>query len=353
LVTFANAFPAAQAAGSLSPYSVDHDFSNAYVQDWNFNVQQRLGKNYGLMAGYFGNKATDLRTALNTNQFIPGTSLRPFPALAATSPIDPGAALGNIYNWESAGNSTYDALWVSATKRLANGLQFNAYYSWSKAIDYTSLSSEPSYVGGVAVQDSTNLRGDRGPADFDARHRFVFSSLYELPFKKNRAIEGWQFAIVNTLQSGNPVNIATTNGSFTGLTSTLRPDILGNVPTGIGSAPNGNPQYFPSLACTTPTAGCLFLPVNGFGDLGRNVLVGPGLENVDFSLIKHTRLTEKFSTEFRADAFNIFNHPNFGQPNRIVSTAAGNTFGQISSTRTAVGDFGSSRQIQLALKLIF
>ena len=91
----------------------------------------------------------------------------------------------------------------------------------------------------------------------------------------------------------------------------------------------------------------------GFGSAGRNTIVGPGLEDVDLSLYKDTRITERMKAQFRADTFNLFNHPNFGQPNRIVSTAPGNSFGQITSTRAAVGDSGSSRQIQLALKLIF
>ena len=87
--------------------------------------------------------------------------------------------------------------------------------------------------------------------------------------------------------------------------------------------------------------------------MGRNAIFGPGFVNVDLALYKDTRITERVKAQFRADTFNILNHPNFGQPNRVVSTAAGNTFGQISATRSPVGDAGSSRQIQLAMKLIF
>jgi hypothetical protein len=135
----------------------------------------------------------------------------------------------------------------------------------------------------------------------------------------------------------------------------MRPNILGPVPVGIGSAANGNPQYFPSLGCTVaaPTANCLFQVPTGFGNLGRNTIVGPGFEDVDLAVYKDTRITERVKAQFRADTFNIFNHPNFGQPSRTVSVAANNTFGQISSTRSPIGDSGSSRQIQLALKLIF
>jgi hypothetical protein len=350
-VTFANAFTAAAAAGSLAPWTVVHDFTSAYVQDYNFNIQQQVTNDLGIMAGYIGNKATHLRMLRNINQFLPGTTARPYPTLAASSPIDPGAGLGNIYQWESDGNSNYNALWITATKRMAKHLEFQASYTFSKAIDYQSLSS----IGAPTLQNSYDMRNDRGLADFDARHRFVFSGIYELPFSGNRAVSGWTFALISTLQSGNPVNLITTS-TFSGTANTIRPNYLGGpIPVGIGSAPNGNPQYFPGAACTATaiTPGCIFQVPAGFGNLGRNVIIGPGFEDQDFSLYKDTKITEKTTIEFRSDFFNIFNHPNFGQPNRFVSTAPGNSFGQITSTRSPVGDAGSSRQIQLALKFIF
>ncbi len=353
-VTFTNALTAAKAAGSLNPVSVAHDFITPTVQSWNFNIQQQLTSDLGLMVGYFGNKGTHLRTALNINQFLPGTSIRPYPVLAAGS-IAAGTGLGNITQWQSIGNSEYNGLWITATKRLSKNLQFNTSYTWSKSMDETSYNT-PGNVWGTntPMQDSNNLRADHAPSDFDVRHRFVFSGIYELPFKGNRAVEGWQFATVAQLQSGNPIDIVTTNTSYTGVANALRPNILGPVPTGIGSAANGNPQYFPALTCgLTATPGCLFQVPAGFGNMGRNAIVGPGFENIDFALYKTTKITERVSAQFRADSFDLFNHPNFAQPNRIVSTAAINTFGQISATRAPVGDAGSARQIQLALRLIF
>ncbi|PWU08758.1 MAG: hypothetical protein C5B51_07355 [Terriglobia bacterium] len=353
-VTFTNALSAAKAAGSLAPNSVAYDFTTPTVQSWNFNIQQQVTSDLGVMVGYFGNKGTHLRTALNINQFIPGTSIRPYPVLSASS-IAAGTPLGNITQWESIGNSEYNGLWVTATKRLSKGLQLNSSYTWSKSMDETSYNS-PGNVWGVntPMQDSNNLRAEHAPSDFDVRHRFVISGIYELPFKGNRAVQGWQFSIAAQLQSGNPIDIITTNTSYTGVANALRPNILGQVPVGIGSAANGNPQYFPALTCNTlATAGCLFQVPPGFGSMGRNAIVGPGFEDIDLSFYKDTRITERLKAQFRADTFNLFNHPNFAQPNRTVSTAAGNTFGQISATRSPVGDSGSSRQIQLALKLIF
>lgn len=352
-VTFQNALTAAKAAGSLAPNAVASDFKTPYVQSWNFNIQQQLGSTVGLMVGYFGNKGTDLRTALNINQFLPGTTLRPFPALSASS-IAPGSALGNITQWQSIGNSEYNGLWITATKQVSHGLQLQANYTWSKTMDETSYNSPGNVWGSnTPMQDSRNLRNEHAPADFDVRHRFTFSGIYQLPFKGNRAVEGWQISLINQVQSGNPIEIVT-GSTFNGVSNTIRPNILGPVPVGIGSAANGNPQYFPALTCNVPaTAGCLFQVPTGFGDMGRNLLVGPGLENLDMALYKDTRITERLTAQFRADTFNLFNHPNFAQPGRIVSTAATSTFGQITATRAPIGDSGSSRQIQLAVKLIF
>jgi hypothetical protein len=348
-VTFANAFTASQAAGSLAPNAVVSNFTNDYVQTYNLNIQQQVASGFSVMAGYFGNKGTHLRTARNVNQFLAGTTVRSYPALSTASPIDPGATLGNIYQWESDGNSEYNALWITAEKRLSHNLQFQASYTFSRSIDETSLNSQS---GTVSLQDSNNIRGDRGLSDFDARHRFVLSGIYQLPFKGNRAVEGWNIAMIQTLQSGNPVNNITTS-TYTGTPNTVRPNILGAVPVGIGSAANGNPQYFPSATCVAAAPGCLFQVPTAFGDLGRNAIIGPGFEDLDLSLYKDTKITEKTMVEFRADAFNILNHPDFGQPNRTVSTAPSNSFGQITSTRFPVGDTGSSRQLQLALKVIF
>ena len=156
-------------------------------------------------------------------------------------------------------------------------------------------------------------------------------------------------AIINTLQSGNPVNIITTS-TYTGSANTIRPNVTGPVATGLGSAFNGNPQYWPACG---PGLTCPFALPTAFGSLGRNAIIGPGFEDVDFSLIKKTKITERLAMEIRSDFFNIMNHANFNQPNRSFATGANNAFGQITSTRSPTGDAGSSRQVQLAMKLTF
>jgi len=327
-IRFDNAIQVAQPAG-LAPATVDHAFNNAYVQSWNLNVQHELTPELGLMVGYFGSKGTHLILRRNLNQFVNG--VRPYAALSMTSPILPGVALGNITQVESSGISNYNALWVSANKRLTSGLQFNASYTWSKSIDYNSLSSQ-----GIVVQNSNDLRGDRGLSDFDARNRFVLSALYELPFKRNQILEGWQFAAIVQSQSGSPVNIVTTNSTVTGVVNTLRPDVSGPV-TIFGNVE----RWFDTSA---------FTPVERFGNLGRNVVIGPTFNNVDFSIFKTILLTETTRFQFRAEFFDLFNHPNFGQPGNVAGTQS---FGRITSTRFPSGESGSSRQLQFAVKLLF
>jgi hypothetical protein len=243
----------------------------------------------------------------------------------------PGTALGNITQVESTGVSSYNALWLTANRRLARGLQFNASYTFSKSLDCNSLSSQ-----GVVVQNSYDLRGDHGLSDFDTRHRFVLSAIYELPIQGNKFVEGWQLAAIVQSQSGNPVNIVTSISAVNGVANTLRPDVTGPINI-IGDVDR---WFDPSV----------FTPVGRFGNLGRNVVIGPRFDNVDFSIIKNTKIGERMRAQFRAEFFDLFNHANFGQPGASVSSA---DFGRITNTRFPTGESGSSRQVQFALKLMF
>ena len=361
---------------TISPSSSDPEFNNGYIQSWNLNVQRELRQGLAVTAGYFGSKGTHLRITRNLNQTFLNAALSPvrrFPALSPNSPISPGVPLLNITFREGTSNSNYNALWVTANKRMGKGLQFNASYTFSKSIDYNSQSSQ-----GVTVQDSYNLRGDRGLSDFDARHRFVVSGLYELPFKGNQLKEGWQLSFIEQSQSGNPVTLLAGNvgavgaapsanaNSLTGL-ATLRPDINGPLTISPTAAASGiGVQWFPNLVCdprpggSCPSGSVVVLPVQfisgktiyHFGSLGRNVVIGPGFNNTDLSLIKRTKLGEHQMIEFRWEVFDVLNHANFGQPGRTAQVGS-TTFGVITNTRFPTGDSGSSRQMQFALKYKF
>jgi hypothetical protein len=353
LSTFGTLVTDAAAAG-LSPAAIDTHFKNAYVQSWNLNLQHSFTPTLGMMIGYFGSKGTHLNLAINENQTFSDGKTRPFPTLSLSSPILPGAKVGNINENISGGNSNYNALWVTGTKHLSHGLQFDASYTWSKSLDYNSRNFQ-----GVTVQNSLDPRADYGLSDFDARHRFVISSLYELAFKGHRILEGWRLSGILQLQSGNPLNVTFASSKLTG-TATLRPDLLATpvIVNQINSS--GFIQWFaPNSVCdpngVCPSGAQFELPTAGglhFGDMHRNSVIGPNFKNLDFSITKVTKITERISNEFRVEAFDILNRPNFGNPG-LTAQVGSSSFGVIKSTRFPTGDSGSARQLQFGMKLIF
>lgn len=362
---------AATVAGpsGLAPTTIDPNFDNPYVQSYNLNIEEQLTPSTGLTVGYIGSKGTHLRIARNINQLelVGGALVRPFPKVSSTSPFKAGANLGNITDLTSGANSNYNALLVELNRRLAHGLQLISSYTYSKSIDDNSLNSQ-----GTILQNSLDLANSRGLSDFDARHRFVLSGFYELPFRNNRLTSGWEVGTIVQAQTGNPLNVTTSIANFTGTSPLvagggLRPDLLAPITiTGNPAQWFSNPLVCTESAqtgitqplCSSPAgAGAAFaLPVGAtpagdhFGNLGRNALRGPSFVNTDLSLVKNTKLTERLNLQFRTEAFDVFNHPNFGNPNL---NAQSGTFGRITSTRFPPGDFGSARQLQLSLKLMF
>jgi carboxypeptidase family protein len=326
-IAIADALATAQPIG-LAPATVDPRYTNASLRSWNVNVQRQLGRNVAAWAGYFGSRGRNLRITRNINQPVNG--VRPFAALSSSSPILPGTPLGNIMQVESSGFSSYNGLWVSATSRRSHGLQLDVSYTLSKSLDTNSLNSS-----GFAVQDSYDIANQYGLSDFDARHRFLLSAIYELRFGDRAWAGGWQLAAIVQSQSGNPVNIVTSNSTLNGVPNTVRPDVI--APIRITGTVE---QWF------DPSA---FVAVDRLGNLGRNVVIGPAFHNTDLSLSKNARL-QACELQFRVDVFDVFNHPNFGPPGNIVGSPS---FGRITRTRLPTGEGGSSRQIQLALKLSF
>ena len=327
-ISIHNAIETTRAAG-LSPATIDPEFRNALVQSWNVNIQRQLSSGVAATVGYFGSAGRHLRISRNINQPIDG--VRPFTSLSLASPILPGTALGNITQVTSDGFSSYHAMVMSATKRLSRGLQFTTSYTWSKSLDTNSLNSS-----GFAVQNSYDIRNQYGLSDFDARHRFVLSGTYELPFTGHPLIRGWQLAAIVQSQSGNPINIVTSNSSLNGTPNTVRPDVTGPVRI-VGSVD----RWFDTS---------VFVPVDRFGNLGRNVVIGPPFHNTDLSVIKNFQPGAGTRLQFRADIFDLFNYANLGPPGNIVGSP---TFGKISRTRFSTGEAGSSRQIQLAMRVWF
>jgi len=352
-IRLSNAANTALASG-LAPNSVDPNFASGRMQTWNVNVERQIGASLGVMAGYFGSHGDRLRITRNLNQFVNG--VRPYPTLSPTSPILPGNPLGNIVETDSLGWSDYKGLWLTANQRVREGLQFNASYTLAKSTDTNSLST-----AAIVVQDSNNIGDSEGLSDFDVRHRFSINAIYELPFKGNRAKEGWQLSVVTQAQTGSPLNVVTGINTFNGVNNTLRPDLVGD------AAILGSPtQWFNNSVCdpriATGAGSCssssvFALPVSAggafhFGNLARNGVIGPGFSNTDFSVIKNLDLSGSARLQFRIEVFNLFNQANLGLPGRIA-TVGSTAFGVITNTRFPTGDSGSARQVQFAIKALF
>ena len=345
-IPLANLYGSAGASG-IGISGVQRDLRNAYTETFNLNVQQELPFGVAASIGYYGSVGKHLRTPLNINQ-PNAAGVRPFRAVSATSPISPGANISgvNITQVSSIGMSNYNAMWITLRKAFRSGLNFNFNYNYSKSMDTGSLS-------GTVLQDATRPFLNYGPSDYDTANRISFNAVYQLPFKGNRLIEGWQLSGISQWQTGNPLNVTTTS-TFTGTSGVLHPNLLAPVQYAKVRASASTVQWFTPSVCTAlATANCTFqIPTTGFGNLSRNALRGPGFADTDFSIEKNTALTERIKFQVRADAFDIFNHPSFGNPG-TSATVGSTSFGIISSTRFPVGDLGSSRQLQIIGKIIF
>ena len=338
-VNLANPFNLPAGTGSAIA-AVDPNFKSAVVFSYNLNIQRELAGTV-FQVGYVGSQGRHLRLTGDANQGING--------------VRPISGFSSITVQESVSNSNYNGLWLSANRRLARGLTFSASYTFSKSIDNNSVgSSNPQ------IQNFYAIGAERALSDFDARQRFVLSGVYQLPFHADgtfsrRLVEGWTVSPIVNLQSGNPFS------PIVALTRTVTPGVAPTPGLTYNSGslegfdrPDyvpGQPLYLNNRSPSQWLNPIAFVRHNlGFGNAGRNILTAPGLQDVDVALSKDTRVKERVSLQFRAESFNIMNHPNFGQP---VNSFTAATFGQIIQTRTTRGDLGSSRQIQLGLKLLF
>jgi len=349
-------FPSAQApisienpwpAGQVAPvpptgFGYDPALRTTYAQQWNFSTEADLGHGVIVEAGYFGTKGTKLLGARDINQ--PDAS----PQMPNLRPL---VFYSDINLTEASFNSIYHSLQTKLQCRLQSGLTGLFSYTWSKSIDNAS-SYFPSASDANYPQDSNNVAAERGLSSFDLRHRFSGSFVYELPFGKGKRmggnLEGWQGAVVSgwqlnsivTLQTGQPFTVAlpgefdnsNTGRAFLGFGAGDRPNVIGNP---VLSNPDAQ-GWFDTAAFALPAFG-------SFGNSGRNVLSGPPLRTLHLSLLKDTAVTETVKLQLRAEFFNLFNTPNFDQPNIFFGTPG---FGRILSARDC-------REIQFGLKLLF
>ena len=328
-----------------SALAIQRDLRTAYMQHWNLNVQRQLRRNSVLEVAYVGSKGTKLLTARDINQ--PQPSALP-PGLPFVPRPDP--RFDDIDLLESRANSNYHSLQARFQQRLSQGLAALVSYTWSKSIDdasnFFSSAGDPNFP-----QNSFDVRAERGRSNFDVRQRLSASYSYDLPFGKghryladagwvSRVLSGWQSFGIVTLQSGRPFTVALlsdidnsgTGRSILGFGANDRPNVVGDPRLGQRSLERWfNPAAF------------AFPPRGSFGNAGRNILDGPGYQNVNASLVKNTSLSERLNLQLRAEFFNLFNHPNFNLPDNFLGSP---TFGRISSAR-------DPRHIQFGVKLLF
>ena len=336
-ISLSSPFPTANGALTNTLTAINRDFRTATVSQWSFGVQRQITANLALDVSYFGSKGTHLPINYNINQPAPGPG-----TAAQVNARRPYPAWGNIGWIESVANSDYDSLQAKLEKRYSHGISFLTSYTFGRSIDDSPGISTSSAASSSTTQNSQNLRGSRGLSDFDVRHRFVFSPVYDLPFGKGRpflsqgllskALGGFQVSGILALQTGNPLTASYSGNISNTYNNTDRPNAIGDPNTG----PQTVTQWFNTAAFAKPAA-------NSFGNEGRNVIQGPGLKNLDFTLARRFQVGERLTIRFRAELFNSLNHPNFNFPS---ATADSSSFGAIPSAL-------DPRQVQLALKAIF
>ncbi|MGJ5820414.1 carboxypeptidase regulatory-like domain-containing protein [Paludibaculum fermentans] len=326
----------------LAPVYIGQDRALGYSQQWNFSVQQELKGNIVAEVSYLGNVGHKLPAPdTSINQVRPELLLgagsaqtrRPFPQFGNVTLLTP--------MW---GNSSYHGLNVKVEKRFSNGLNFLTNYTWSKFIDDVASSFE---VGAVpsGYQDFYNRRADKSLAGNDVRNRLAVSSVYELPWGRGRKllnrgllsnlVGGWNLGAILIAQAGSPFGLVTqTNTSNSFNPGPQRVNVLKD--PSLPAEQRSVARWFDTTAVAAPAA-------YTFGNSSRALLTGPGLLNLDISLLKNFRFKETGNVQFRAESLNVANHTNFQAPGRSLGAA---NFGAISSALPA-------RVMQLGLKVEF
>ncbi|MBB5343451.1 TonB-dependent receptor [Tunturibacter empetritectus] len=374
------ASPISGAPGLISPSNIQPDISTPAVVSYALSIEQQLDQTTSITVGYVGSHG--YHQILSEDQNEPGSII-----CSPNSSCPLGTSTGTIYypttvkanplvanttSWTSGGSSNYNALEVDLRRNLAHGLQLRANYTFAKNLDdgsawNTSVSANtPAFV---SYPGNPSL--DYGPAATDIRHLATFNATYELPVGRghfllstvppliNHAVSGWSLSTIATLQTGfsfspqlgyNPTGSGDTRNP---VRPNLNPDFHGRLYAS-GSTSTRVAQFFSPAAFSAPAYGTI-------GSLGRDTLTGPGYADWDLSLLESTVLTEATRLQFRAEFFNVLNHTNLQTPNEVVYTSGptqGTTANQTaaavqSPTAGVVTAASTSRQIQLALKLIF
>jgi hypothetical protein len=343
----------------ISPSGIQPDMKTPTVEAYTLKIEQAIAPYTSLSVGYVGSHAYHEFLSIDANTPVPTIcpTLCPlgYPSGIYYNPTSVLAnpALANSTTWFSEGTSLYNGLEVDLTHHFSHGLQFRGVYTFSKGLDdgdnmNTSIATNsPAFTA-----NPHDPKADWGRASFDIRHAAVINATYDLPFRRgtatnawaNRLLGNWQISGIETLQTGLPFTpqLGYNPSNDGDSRNPVRPSWNS---TFTGALIEGNPnQYFNPNAFAPPLNGT-------YGNVGRNILQGPGLVQTDVSLAKTISFGERFKLQFRSEFFNLFNHTNFNTPNTIVLTSATSgpsaTGGLITSTST------TSRQVQFGLKLLW
>jgi Carboxypeptidase regulatory-like domain len=363
-IAFASIAPGATYAGTkVIPSGLQPNLQTPAIESWDLKIEQQLFAGIVLSVGYVGSHGYHELLSLDAN--LPSATICPaspcpagYPAGAIYYPANAPLADNAVWNtthWFSEGISSYQGLVVDANRAWSNGLQFRGVYTFSKALDDgDNMNTSVATNSPAFVANPLQPLSDYGRASFDVRYSAVLQATYDLPFGRgkdgtrkgwSRALAGgWQASTIVTLQSGLPFtpqlsyNPANDGDTRNPVRPSWNPNFTGNVTLGL---PN---EYFNPLAFMQPLAGT-------YGNVGRNILQGPSLEQWDASLAKRWSLGDRLGLQFRGEIFNLLNHTNLNTPNPVVYAAAAGgpspTAGVITSTAT------TSRQVQLGLKLLW
>jgi hypothetical protein len=376
---------------------IDPNLKTPYSQNWNIGFQHAITSSLTLEVNYVGVKGSRILRVVDANPPQPTLVSNLLAFCTPTNPLNTGFAtasgqcdtttlqFGNLWfgkengvlpndatnnnafnnNFlfpgsalvKSIGNSTYNGLQVNLQKRLSNGFQIQGAYTFSHAISDVNDPLNPAAGNNNFPRNSLDLKAERGNSDFDIRHRGVINFIYEPNIGRGRdhftqgivgrLLEGWSLTGVIQAQTGHPYDIiGNVDSNHTG--EPARGYIIGFL-----NQPAGTDKTFTGPAAS----GMANTPFDVQPNTGKNMFYGPDLVNVDAATIKNTALTEKITLQFRMEVYNLFNHPQFGQPDNLIqdigTAASPGTFGQSLSTITRPDGTTSARQIQFALKLIF
>jgi hypothetical protein len=336
-VTMDLPFPVGLGGGTIEVNSIDREIGTPRVQHFNFGIQNEVAQDMLVEVSYVGSMGRNLQYRRNINQAFLGPG-----SIASRRPFPP---YGNIRTTETTAESDFNSLQLRLERRAPTGLSFLSSYTLSKSLDWGSGGGSAGESG--EAQDARNIRAERGLSNFDARQRWVLSTVYRFPFGQgqrfladvgsaaNAILGGWEMSGILTLQSGRPLTPRFSNDyNNTGRSRTSRPDRVSS-----GILPSGQrtiDRWF-------DTSAFVIQPQDRFGNSGRGILTGPGINWLDLALMKMFYIGESVDIQFRTEFFNALNHPNFDMPNIDVNSSR---FGRIFSAR-------DSRQIQFALKILF